>query len=153
MKAMKIIIENPSEGEEETIILRCRQPDERLLQFLNNYNSEYTNIPGYDHDKMTMISYKDVYYFESVENRVYAYCEEKVYEVKNRLYELEQNYQHFDFMRCSKSMILNIAKIDYLAPMFNGRLEAVLKNNEKVIISRQYVPYLKANLGLSEGGK
>ena len=40
--------------------------------------------------------------------------------------------------RCSKSMILNAGKIDYVLPSLSGRFEAVLDNGEKVIISRQY---------------
>ena len=36
---------------------------------------------------------------------------------------------------------------------FGAKLEAKLKNGEKIIISRQYVPELKRKLGLEEGGK
>lgn len=49
--------------------------------------------------------------------------------------------------RCSKSMILNAGKIDYVLPSLSGRFEAVLDNGEKVIISRQYVSTLKRLLG------
>ena len=54
----------------------------------------------------------------------------------------------FPFMRASKSMILNLDKIRHLSPAFGGRFEALLENEEKVIISRQYVPVLKERLGL-----
>lgn len=49
--------------------------------------------------------------------------------------------------RCSKSMILNAGKIDYVLPSLSGRFEAVLDNDEKVILSRQYVSTLKRLLG------
>jgi len=51
-------------------------------------------------------------------------------------------------MRASKSMIINLDMIKYLSPAFGGRFEALLENDEKVIISRQYVPVLKERLGL-----
>lgn len=51
-------------------------------------------------------------------------------------------------MRASKSMVLNLNKIKHLSPAFGGRFEALLENDEKVIISRQYVPVLKERLGL-----
>ena len=49
--------------------------------------------------------------------------------------------------RCSKSMILNAGKTDYVLPSLSGRFEAALDNGEKVIISRQYVSTLKRLLG------
>ncbi|EFR97462.1 LytR/AlgR family response regulator, partial [Listeria ivanovii FSL F6-596] len=47
--------------------------------------------------------------------------------------------------------ILNIKWIGKVVPGFNGRLEARLLNNEKVIISRQYAKVLKQKLQI--GGK
>ena len=45
-------------------------------------------------------------------------------------------------------MILNADKIQYVRPSVSGRFEATLANNEKVIISRQYVGELKRLLGV-----
>ena len=59
-------------------------------------------------------------------------------------------FGQLDFVRCSKSMIVNMEKIEYLSPLFSGRLEAHLKNGEKIIISRQYVHHLKVRLGIEE---
>ena len=89
-----------------------------------------------------------VYYFESVDNKVFAYEKAEVSELKQKLYELEQRFAGTDFIRISKSMILNLAKVERFAPSFSGRFEAILQNGEKVMISRQYVPALKKQLGL-----
>ena len=51
-------------------------------------------------------------------------------------------------MRISKSMIVNIEKILHISPALGGRFEAVLENDEKVIISRLYVPILKNKFGV-----
>lgn len=45
-------------------------------------------------------------------------------------------------------MILNADKIQYIRPSVSGRFEATLDNQEKVIISRQYVRTLKQLLGV-----
>ena len=81
-------------------------------------------------------------------NRVCACFKEIVHDVKQKLYELEKIYEHTDFIRISKAMIVNVSKISKIVPMFNGRLEAVLSNGERVVISRQYVPDLKKKLGV-----
>ena len=52
------------------------------------------------------------------------------------------------FFRCSKSMILNADKIDYVHPSISGRFEAVLSNGETVLVSRKYVNNLKHKLGM-----
>ena len=91
----------------------------------------------------------DIYYFETVDNKVFAYCRQSVYEVKERLYQLEEVIEELPFMRISKSMIVNIEKILHISPALGGRFEAVLENDEKVIISRLYVPILKNKLGVS----
>ena len=91
---------------------------------------------------------KDIYYFEAVDNKIFAYASEETYEIRRKLYELEQDFVHTDFLRISKSAIVNTSKIAYVKPIFNGRFEAKLKNGEKIIISRQYVAELKKKIGI-----
>lgn len=79
---------------------------------------------------------------------MFAYARKNVYEVKEKFYQIEELFASFSFMRASKSMVVNLCKIRHLSLAFGGRLEALLENGEKVIISRQYVPVLKERLGL-----
>lgn len=64
-----------------------------------------------------------------------------------KLYGIEKQYENTEFFRASKSIILNITAIRCVSPAYSGRFEALLFNDEKVIISRQYVPDLKKKLG------
>ena len=86
--------------------------------------------------------------FEAVDNRVFAYLDTKVFEIHSKLYELEQQYGNADFFRVSKSVIVNLSKVDHFSPMFQGRMDACMTNKEHVVISRQYVSLLKVRLGL-----
>lgn len=95
-----------------------------------------------------LVELAEIYYFESVDDRVFAYVENDVAEVKWKLYELEERLAGGDFIRIAKSMILNLSKVKRFAPYMGGRFEALLENGEKVLISRQYVPELKKVLGL-----
>ncbi len=147
---MKIIIEAPQPNEEDAVIIRCAVPDQRLISMLLSFQTAKTELTGYMDDKIVRLNYQDVYYFEANENRVFAYYHSDVYEVKYKLYELEELFMPLDFVRCSKSLIVNMEKIDFLSPLFSGKLEAHLKNGEKVVISRQYVHNLKAKLGIQE---
>lgn len=148
---MKIIIESPQPDEEDTVIVRCALPDQKLISMLLSFQNDRTDLTGYLNDKIVRLNYHDIYYFEANDSRVFAYCYSEVYEVRYKLYELEERFATLDFMRCSKSMIVNMEKIEYLSPIFSGKMEAHLKNGEKVIISRQYVHELKSRLGIGEG--
>lgn len=145
---MKVTIENIPVGSEPEIILRCNEPDDSLLEFIHSINSISKKLIGSIGSQMHMINPKDVFYFESVENKVFIYCKQKVFESRLRLYEIEKEYEKWDFFRASKSTILNVSKIESLVPVFYGKFEALLENGEKVLISRQYVPVLKKILGL-----
>lgn len=146
---MKITIETPRPGEEDEIIVRCTSLDDRLMNLICALKTEQDHkLTGYVDEKIVMLSPKNIYYFESVDNKVFAYTDKGVYEVRKKLYEIESEYSYTDFLRISKSAIVNVSKIAYLKPIFNGRFEAKLKNNEKIIISRQYVLDLKQKLGI-----
>ena len=53
-----------------------------------------------------------------------------------------------DFLRVSKSVIVNFAQIRSLRPDFGGRMRLTMSNGEVVVANRQYVPAIKAKLGL-----
>ncbi|HEX3023404.1 MAG TPA: LytTR family DNA-binding domain-containing protein [Lachnospiraceae bacterium] len=145
---MKIIIEDRMDGEEDEIIIRCKSLDESILQMIYGIKMKQQKVVGVINGKSVLIEPKEIFYFEAVDNRVYIYCKQMVYESKQKLYEIEESFEHTDFIRASKSTIINLAKVKSLSPAFNGRLEALLQNGERTIISRQYVPILKQKLML-----
>lgn len=145
---MKITIVDPAEGEEDEIIICCRHVDERLMKLISAIKAGQEKITVLRNGDYFQIAPREIFYFESVDNRVFLYLEQEVYETKQKLYELEERFQGTDFFRASKSCIVNLAKVKKLSPAFNGRFEAHMKNGEKVMISRQYVPGLKEKLGL-----
>ncbi len=143
---MKITIQECPEGEEDEIILRCKNVDEQLLKLVYDLRADREKLTVSKGEKLFQVLPSNIYYFEAVDSRVFAYLEKEVYETRLKLYELEERYRNTDFFRASKSVIINLAKIKCLSPVFSGRFEAQMKNGERLIISRQYVPKLKEKL-------
>ena len=144
---MRIIVEEPEKGQEEEIIIRTGRLDDQLLALISSIRTSREKLSGFQPDgSIQLLEPQEVYYFEAVDNRVFAYCEKEVYEVHKKLYELEEQFDNTDFFRCSKSVILNLSKVYKLTPVLGGRFEVLLNNNEKSTISRQYVPLLKKKL-------
>lgn len=145
---MKITIMDCMDGEEDEIIIKCRQMDEQLMKMIRAVKAGREKLVATKDGKIMQIPPNDIYYFEAVDNRVFLYLEKDVFETKYKLYELEERFRSADFLRISKSAILNLAKVKSFAPVLGGRFEANMKNGEKLVISRQYVPTLKEKLGL-----
>lgn len=144
---MKITVETPKPNEEDEIIIRLRVIDDGVMKIIGQLK-EGNRVTAYSERDVIKLFPGDIYYFESVDNKVFAYCEKQVFDIRNKLYEIEKTLANNDFIRISKSVVVNLNKINSVAPMLNGRLEGKLQNGEKIIISRQYVPCLKKALGI-----
>ncbi|MEG2872119.1 LytTR family DNA-binding domain-containing protein, partial [Carnobacterium sp.] len=106
------------------------------------------SIPVFKEKKIKQLSLNDIFYFEAVDNKTFVYSATDVYQTNLKLYELEVRLTNSYFIRTSKSLILNVMKIEHVTPAFNSRFEAELENKEKIIISRKFAPLLKKKLGI-----
>ena len=93
-----------------------------------------------------MINISDIYYIESVDKQTFVYLEKEVYHTDLRLYQLIEQLKKYRFVQISKSCILNIYYMDSIKPIFNSRMEATLKNSERVYINRNYLNDVKRAL-------
>ncbi|WP_243864454.1 LytTR family DNA-binding domain-containing protein [Paenibacillus castaneae] len=145
---MKVSIEEISKEKEEEILIRCHEVDDEIYEIVNKLETENLILIGYHNDIINRIKLSDIYYFEAVDGKVFMYSKDNVFEIKQKLYELEELCKERNCFRASKSTILNIAKISVINPSISGRFESLLDNGERVVVSRQYVPVLKNMLGL-----
>ncbi|MGN0637612.1 MAG: LytTR family DNA-binding domain-containing protein [Huintestinicola sp.] len=140
---MNVIIRNVDSKEKEQVIIECIEVTEEVERIRLFAESSGQTLSGSIDGRLYSVNIGDIYYFEAVDERIFAYSESKVFEVKGRLYEIERKLSESSFLRCSKSTVINLMKIESVSPALNGRFTAHMKNGERVIISRQYVPALK----------
>ncbi|MBO7123728.1 MAG: LytTR family transcriptional regulator DNA-binding domain-containing protein [Treponema sp.] len=145
---MKVTILEKQPGEEDEIIVKCDQLDEKLTRLINQFKTGKGKMNFYKDSKIVLVEPSEVLYFESVDDKVFAYTKDSFYETKAKLYQLEEELPASDFFRANKAVIVNLDKIDSLAPVFGGRFEAILENGYKVVVSRNYLNELKERLGL-----
>lgn len=145
---MKVTIETSPVQEETQVIIRCSEnaPDaQRLIAFIQASTKKLVAYVGPD---VHLLNPNEVYYCESVDDKVFIYLENQVFESRQKLYEIEAGTVDSQLFRAAKSLIVNLVKINSVRPLLDGRFSAQLQNGEHVIISRQYVPVLKQKLGL-----
>lgn len=145
---MKISVREIDSREEEEIIIKCHEINEAVMELVRRLKMDQDKLTVYADDKVYRISLHDVYYFETVDSKAFLYCDDRVYETKLKLYEFEDLTRSSKFFRASKSTIINTTKISHVKPSMSGRFEVYLKNGECVLVSRQYVPELKKQIGL-----
>jgi len=130
------------------IIINCPEATGEIHKLVSLLQGSEQKLFGVKSGVTSLIARQDVFYFESLEKHCFIYTASDVYETDSKLYELEAQLTDAGFFRSSKSQILNIAKIASLCPDFGGRLEVIMENSEKLIVSRQYAKLLKERLGL-----
>lgn len=145
---MKItILDKESVSAEDEVIVKCASLDENIMNLLSRLKNGKDKISLYKDSAIILVDNAEILYFESVDDRVFAYTKNQVYESHQKLYQLEEELPS-NFLRASKAVIVNINMIEKLSPDFSGRIEATLSNDCKVVFSRMYVPVLKQHLGL-----
>jgi len=104
-------------------------------------------------EEKVLLKIEDVYYFESVDKRTYAYLMEEVYQVQKSLLLLEGELKVNGFIRINKSNVVNIYKITCIKPELNMRVKANLENGEYLFINRSYKGKFEAYLKQKRGAK
>ena len=134
---MKLTLQQITEGEEE-VILRYREMTPEIATLMERINQETLTLLGKAEEKTYRISPTAVYYFESVDERLFAYTKTKTLQIMMTLTEAERLLAESGFFRCNKSMVLNINRVIAVKSEMGNRINATLDNGEHVMISRHY---------------
>lgn len=117
---------------------------QRISQDLTN-KSDF--ILGYRRGDVFPIKFSEIYLIQVENEKTYIYGEDKVYLFKGRLYQI-QKLLSSDFILVSRSSVINYRKLDHLEILGNGNIDASLKNNITVQVSRRKIKDLKSRLGI-----
>ena len=120
---------------------------EKLIDFLKGNRLRLTGKVG---DETVVVNAADILYIESVDDKTFAYTSEQVVQLKYSLAALTEMLNDIRFFRCSKSMILNIDKIERLKSLPSNRIDATMKGGEHILITRTYATELRRRL---QGGR
>ena len=145
---MKITVEHMDLPENE-VILRCPALDEEMLGVLSLLRSGLQRLCVWDDSRQTtLLSPGEVVYCETVDDQVFVYTGQAMYQTALGLGELESRYSGLGFFRAGKSAVVNLHHIRSLVSQGAGRIEATLVTGEKLMVSRRYAPALRERLGL-----
>ena len=130
----------------ELLEIHCHCISDEVREIIAFVKSRQGQLTGTADERQYEIAVSDIFYIEAVDNKIFLYTKDKVYETKQKLYELEKILSQKHFLRVSKSTLLNLMKVSSIKPAINSRFIAVLFSGEQVVITRKYVPELKKAL-------
>ena len=103
-------------------------------------------VAGRKENGTVIVPLASVYYFETVDERLFFYAESETYECPARLKHIEERFAALPFARVSKTVIANLRLMRSIHPEKNGRLIATMANGEKLVVNRHYVREIKRKL-------
>lgn len=134
---MKIDIQHISSGEDE-VIVRYRDKTPKIKRILDAIGTDDVKIYGKAGDETVSLVLDDILYIETVDDKTFAYTINDVVRLDGSLARLEDELKDERVFRCSKSMMINIDKVERLKALSSNRIDATMINGEHIIISRTY---------------
>jgi DNA-binding LytR/AlgR family response regulator len=148
---LKIDLDINDNYEEVTVVIKAPSIDDVVMDIMEKLKSESKkekSIVGKKNQKVYILNPKDIIMFYSEEQKVLADTSEGSFEIKMKLYEIEELLAKTSFVRISKFTIVNVKRINNIELFFNGSLIINLSNGKQETISRRYVKQVKEFIGM-----
>ena len=144
---MKVRIELDPEMDEPEMIIRAPRLTEdvaRLQQLI--LEQKMTPLTFYKDRSEYFVDVSKILFFETDGEKIYGHTREEAYEVRQKLYELEEILP-VAFCRVSKSTIVNTKQIYSIEKSFSGTSTVnFYQTHKQVHVSRHYYQLLKERL-------
>lgn len=127
-KETKITIEAPNLSKEV----------QDILNYIENSNGQLSQIIASKDNKIHFIELKNIICFFSEDKYNYLRTKEDTYKIKYKLYELEELLNMQNFIRISKSCIINIEQVKYFNIGILNTIIVELKDNTKETVTKKY---------------
>ena len=136
MRVTERLVKRPDEEGVTLEYIRLTKDFEEIKEYVQHKGN---TLIGYKQTKEKVsVRIEDILYFETVDGCVFAYTVECVYEIKGRLYQVEEKVNKRNICRASKTMLVNVEHIISVRTALNGRLYARMENGEEILITRRY---------------
>ena len=142
------IVIDQSQIEPKIIIKTSKltQEVENIMNILSQQNPSI--ISGIKDEKLEIIDENAIIAVFAQDGKVYADTKNGIYELKLRLYELENILDKTRFVRISKSEIINLKAVKNFDLSFTGTISVEMKNGKISYVSRRFVSKIKKILGV-----
>ncbi len=118
-----------------------------LLENDDDINSNKNILAVKKQQDTFLLDFEDIYMIRVENRKSIVYAENEDYTINKALYKLEE-ILNSNFVRISKSTIVNIRKVTRVTPSLGGMMYIELNNGLKDNISRKYLSDFKNSLDM-----
>lgn len=144
---MQVKIELDSELTDISVLIRAPELTDEVASLQRALQQALVRpITFYKGEDEYFIKLSEVLFFETDDGKVYAHTHAAAYEVKLKLYELEERLPRY-YCRIAKSAIVNTRQIYALNKSFSGSsLIRFYDSHKQIYVSRHYYHMLKERI-------
>ncbi len=143
---MRITLNQDPSFPETEVTINCPRVDEDVLRLVAMLRIHQKKVVGTLEGESHLLDTKEILYIDTADKHTFLHTEKQVYESTLRLYELEEGLRDLDFLRISRSAIVNFRRIRSIRPELGGRLLVTVDSGEQLYVSRQYADGIKTKL-------
>lgn len=132
------------EGKPLTVIVEYPEWSRSVENLVRKIGKLDASFVGKTDDSSVRIGISDIYYIENVERKLFIYTKSDVYRLEGSMSDVETNAADTGLVRISRTCIMNAEHLKEMKQIRNSHLEAVMDNDERLIVSRKYLPDIKA---------
>lgn len=147
---MKIKINLDKTLDEILVTINCKEQNQDVENILSALRSVNRQISVKQNDEVVLLNIENIFYIESVDRKTFVYTCDQVYETEYKLYEIENIFEQFNFIRVSKNTIICLNKIKKLKSEVDRKIKIIMENDYVIIASRMYADNLRHKLGLKK---
>ena len=126
-----------------TVTVEYPEYNDTVTTILKKISSVDCGFNANDEGRQLKITLSEAYYIENVERKTFIYTAKDVYRLNYSMAELEEMTADTELIRISRTCIMNTEHLKEIRQLKNSRLEAVLDNDEILIVSRKYLKDIK----------
>lgn len=126
------------------IVIYTNKVDSEISNIIDGISSINQNfLKAYRDEKMYILHQNEIETIYSENGKIFIRCNNSIYNIKSRLYELDLLLDKKMFLRISNSEIVNFNKVENIDFKIVGTLTINFKSGNKAYASRRYIPKIK----------
>ena len=146
---MKIEVKVDETCQETTVVIYTDRVTDEIQQLVRKLSQDAPQvIVGFLEDEAVILTQEEIIRAYAEGGKVLAETPNGDFQLRLRLYELEERLESTRFVRISNAEIVNLGWIRGFDLSFSGTICVRLKNGKQTYVSRRYVAKIKQVLGL-----
>lgn len=133
---------------DEEVLIYAKERNNIVDEIESLVKTNDISITGTFNDEIVKINPIDVACFISENNKVFAMVKDKKYQIKQKLYQLEEMEFNKYFVKLNQSCYANMKRIKKFESTIGASLKVIFDNNYFDYISRRELKNVKMRMGI-----